>query len=64
MKGGDKMTTTEAQKKATLKYDTENTVQVKLKLNVNTDADIIRRLDQTDNKQGYIKRLIRKDMAK
>ena len=64
MKGDNKMTTTEAQKKATLKYDAENTVQVKLKLNVNTDADIIRRLDQTDNKQGYIKWLIRKDMAK
>ena len=55
--------TTEAQKKAALKYDAANTVQVKLKLNRKTDADIIRRLDQTDNVQGYIKRLIRQDTA-
>ena len=56
--------TTEAQKKASAKYDTNNTIQIKLKLNINTDADIIRQLEQTDNKQGYIKRLIREDMAK
>lgn len=56
--------TTEAQKKASVKYDTANTIQIKLKLNINTDADIIRQLEQADNKQGYIKRLIREDMAK
>lgn len=56
--------TTEAQKKATMKYDAANTVQVKLKLNVKTDADILERLDQVENKQGYIKMLIRKDATK
>lgn len=56
--------TSEAQKKASAKYDTNNTIQIKMKLNINTDADIIRQLEQADNKQGYIKRLIREDMAK
>jgi hypothetical protein len=37
---------------------------MKLDLNRNTDSDIIDFLDQCENKQGYIKRLIRKDMKK
>ena len=43
------------------RWDAENTVQIKLKLNKNTDADIIEKLDSIDNKQGYIKQLIRED---
>lgn len=43
------------------KYDKANTVQVRLKLNIKTDADIIKKLEQVDNKQGYIKALIRAD---
>lgn len=31
----------EAQKRARDKYDRANTVQVKMKLNINTDADIL-----------------------
>lgn len=50
----------EAQKKATLRYDAKNTVQVKLKLNKKTDADIIKKLSEVPNKQGFIKDLIRK----
>lgn len=46
------------------RYDKANTIQVKLKLNKNTDADIIERLDSVDNRQGYIKELIRKDIRK
>jgi len=46
------------------KYDRKNTRQVVLKLNRGTDADILGRLDATDNKQGYIKRLIREDIAR
>lgn len=53
---------TEAQKRAKLKYDEANTVQVKLKLNRKTDADILARLDAVANKQGYIKDLIRADL--
>lgn len=43
------------------RYSRENTIQVKLKLNKKTDADIIEKLNSVDNKQGYIKRLIRED---
>lgn len=44
------------------RYDKVNTKQLKLKLNLNTDADIIEQLDKVDNKQGYIKSLIRADI--
>lgn len=44
------------------RYDKKNTVQIKLKLNLKTDADILDRLEQVENKQGYIKQLIRADM--
>ena len=56
--------TSEAQKRASIKYDKANTKQILLKLNKNTDADILDRLDQVDNMQGYIKELIRKDISK
>ena len=54
----------EAQKRAIAKYDAANTVQVKLKLNRVTDADILERLEEVGNRQGYIKRLIREDLEK
>lgn len=53
---------TEAQRAAVRRYDAENTVQIHLKLNRKTDADIIARLEQM-GKQGYIKTLIREDIA-
>lgn len=43
-------------------YDASNTIQIRLKLNKKTDADILNRLDAVPNKQGYIKGLIRDDM--
>lgn len=46
------------------KYDATHTTQLKLKLNLKTDADILARLDRELNKQGYIKALIRADMEK
>ena len=55
---------TEAQRKAQAKYDAENTRQVHLKLNRNTDKDVLARLDEVQSKQGYIKRLIRDDLRK
>ena len=55
--------TTEAQKRAKQKYDSKNTKQVMLKLNKKTDADILARLEGSGNVQGYIKQLIRADMA-
>ena len=55
---------TEAQKKAQQKYDKSNTRQVVLKLNVTSDADILAKLDSVENRQGYIKSLIREQMRK
>ena len=56
----------EASKRASQKYDVNNTVQVKMKLNIKTDADILKKLNDVVNlpggKQGYIKKLIRKDL--
>lgn len=54
---------TEAQLKAGYKYDKENTRQFHLKLNKRTDKDVIERLVGIGNVQGYIKGLIRADIA-
>lgn len=55
----------EVAKRAQEKYDKANIKGLYLKLNINTDADILARLEQVaEGKQGYIKRLIREDMEK
>ena len=56
------MTVSKAQLKAQAKYDKANTVQITLKLNKYTDADILDILELVKNKQGYIKQLIRADI--
>lgn len=45
-------------------YDRRNTRQVIIKLNKGTDADILQMLDAQENRQGYIKKLIRDDIAR
>lgn len=54
---------TEAQRRAVKKYDASNTVQFHLKLNVNTDAEIIEKLKTVENVQGYLKNLVRADIG-
>jgi hypothetical protein len=54
----------EARDRAIAKYDAANTIQIHLKLNRKTDADILARLAEMDSKQGYIKALIRADIEK
>lgn len=54
--------TTEAQKKARRKYRKANIRQLNLELNKKTDADVVKKLDQVENMQGYIKNLIKKDI--
>lgn len=44
------------------RYDQANTKQIKMKLNLRTDADIIKRLGEVRSIQGYIKALIRADI--
>ena len=46
------------------KYDKANTIQIKLKLNKTTDADIIAYLENTGNKQGIIKALLRAEIER
>lgn len=48
---------------ARTRYDKANTRGLYLKLNVKTDADILDHLQRIDNRQGYIKALIRADMS-
>lgn len=46
------------------KYNRNNTVQLLIRLNKNTDADIIAAISNAESKQGYIKALIRADIKK
>lgn len=55
-------TTPKSQLEAVKRYNDKNIVQVHVALNRKTDADILAWLEQNENKQGYIKQLIRKDM--
>lgn len=47
-----------------IRWDAEHTKVITMKLNTKTDADILARLNAEPNKQGYIKRLIRNEIAK
>lgn len=48
--------------RANNKSNKKNTKMICVRLSYNTDADILKKLDEVDSKMGYIKRLIRKDM--
>lgn len=57
--------TTDAQKRAQQKYDRDNRDKFKvmtLKFNKEQDADVLEKLANVSNMQGYIKELIRKDI--
>lgn len=49
----------ESHRRAVAKYDKEKSVFISLKLNRETDADILALLDSVENKQGYIKSVLR-----
>lgn len=46
------------------KYDKKNTTQFRMKLNNNTDKDILDWLSNQTNKQGSVKYLIRKELER
>lgn len=46
------------------RFERDKCTRVAIKLVNNTDADIIAHLDSLPNKQGYIKALIRADIAR
>lgn len=54
--------TSKAQIEAINKFNREKTKVVPVRLNKQTDADIIEHLETVGSKMGYIKRLIREDM--
>ena len=51
-------------KQTNARWDRDNTKQVKCKFNLRTDDDILKHLQKQGNVQGYLKRLIREDIAK
>ena len=51
------------QKESRRKYDSLRTKQYIMRLRVEADADIIKKLDSLQNKTEYIRMLIRGDMA-
>lgn len=53
---------TEAQRKASKKYNEKNTKLYPVKVNLRTEKDIYNKLESVDNVNGYIKQLIRKDI--
>lgn len=55
---------TEAMRKANAKYKRVKLVQYPFRLNPKKEADIIAWLDGKENRQGYIKALIRADMER
>lgn len=53
---------TEAQKRAREKYNKENYKVINFKVNKKTEKELIDHLEAQENKQGYIKELIRQDI--
>ena len=56
--------TTEAQRRAIAKYEAAYTKRITVKFNMRTEADVLAKIESVDNMQGYIKQLIRDDIAK
>ena len=53
------MAASEAQKRASARYDAEHTLRFSVKLNTETDKDIIDALRAEKSKNGFIKQAIR-----
>ena len=60
-KGGKVILSDSKAKKA---WTAAHTTRIVMNLNNNTDADILQKLKEVENKQGYIKSIIRADIAK
>ena len=60
--GKDKIYYSEKQNERQIRSDKKNCKVYTIKLTRSTDADIIEKLDSVENRQGYIKDLIRRDL--
>lgn len=56
--------TSESQIKAQARYDRQNTVRFSLKLNIQTDKDVIQWIRKQKSMQGAIKQLIRDEISR
>lgn len=56
--------TTEAAKAAKARYDAKTARYFSLKLNQNTDKELIEKLESQESIQAYLKQLIRNDIEK
>lgn len=56
--------TSESQIKAQAKYDRQNTVRFSLKLDIQTDKDVIQWIRKQKSMQGAIKQLIRNEISR
>lgn len=56
--------TSEAKRRTNKQYDKRNAVQFSVKFIKTTELDMIEKLEEQENKAGYIKRLIREDIAR
>lgn len=54
----------EAQIRASKRYNKENTMMLSIRFNLKFDADIIEYLDNAESKTGLIKKLIREEIKK
>lgn len=52
------------QQQRAAQWDKENMRHIKFKFHLRSDADVIARLESQENIQGYIKALIRADIAR
>lgn len=57
------MKTSQAKLEAIERYNKANTTTICIRLNKNTDSDVIEALEKSENKSGYIKELIRRDLG-
>ena len=57
-------TASPAHNRASSKYNATHTKIIPIRLNFETDADILEHLEKQASKMGYIKQLIRDDIAK
>ena len=57
------MKLSESRYRANSKYIKKNIRSINLGFNIKTDADILSKLDSVPNKIGYVKDLIRRDIA-
>ena len=52
----------DAKKAAMARYDAKTAKYYRIKLNINTDAELVKLLDQQENVQGFIKSLLRREV--